>query len=175
MNRFHSKLIIFILFFIINIFPVVGLAQNLTNDTLSGSALPSGTNIINDQNFSNGSSLSTGNSVVSQPVIINDSPTQYRPITPGGSSFFGGAGFEEMLQKIFTIAIYFTVILSVLMIIYGGLEYMGSESVFKKGQGRERIFAALMGLLVALVSILIIATILPGYQGNVFRINIFNE
>jgi len=99
----------------------------------------------------------------------------YNPITPGGTRFFEGAGFETMVQKIFTLTIYFTVILSVLMIIYGGVEYMGSESVFTKGKGRERIQAALLGLFIALVSILLISTLVPGYQGNAFEVNIFGE
>jgi hypothetical protein len=99
---------------------------------------------------------------------------RYQPITPGYQNFFRGATtFEEMLERIFEVGVYFTVILAVIMIIVGGVEYMGSESVFKKGQGKERIFAAISGLLIALISILLISTLLPGGTGGAFNIDIF--
>lgn len=101
--------------------------------------------------------------------------SEYKPITPGGETFFESSTFEGMVQKIFELTIYFTVILAVIMIIAGGVEYMGSESMFKKGEGKARIFAAISGLLIALVSILVISTLLPGGNGNTFEINIFND
>ena len=100
--------------------------------------------------------------------------SQYTPITPGYQSFFGGdTSFEGMIQRIFILSIFFIVILSVIMIIWGGVEYMGSESVFAKGAGKERIFAALSGLLIALVSILLISTLVTGLKGDTLQINIF--
>jgi hypothetical protein len=124
--------------------------------------------------------------VVSNPLSIITSGSEgsgggggsgsYQPITPGYQNFFRGATtFEKMLERIFEVSVYFTVILAVIMIIVGGVEYMGSESVFKKGQGKERILAAISGLLIALISILIISTLLPGGTGTVFEINIFGN
>jgi len=115
-------------------------------------------------------------SVNSAPASITQQSagSNYQPITPGGESFFGGGGFEAMLEKIFQISIYGTVMLAVVMIIFGGLQYMGSESVFQKGAGKDKIYAALAGLLLALISILMLSTILPsGGSGDAFRINIF--
>lgn len=112
------------------------------------------------------------------PVGSSGGSGNYQPITPGFNSIFGNTGdsFERMLARIFEISIYFTVILSVIMIIFGGIEYMGSESIFKKGEGKERIFAAIGGLLIALVSILVLSTIqrTPG-GADAFEINIFGK
>lgn len=187
MNQLHSKIIssLVVLFFVLIVFPDFANAQignvNLPNNesTLDGVFNPT-----------QGSSIGSGN-IESNPtyVNINDSTSggsKYTPITPGYSALFGGGGiggggFEGMLTRIFELTIYFTVILSVIMMIVGGLKYMGSESFFKKGEGKEQIFAALSGLLIALVSILIISTILPGWSGGgasgggQFRINIFGD
>ncbi len=119
-------------------------------------------------------------STTASPQKSNSSGAEYKPITPGFSQIFGSSSsFEGMIENIFKKSVYFTVILAVIMMIAGGLEYMGSESVFKKGEGKERIFAALSGLLIALVSILLISTILPGFtgegSGGAFKVNIFGE
>ncbi len=101
----------------------------------------------------------------------------YRPITPGTDGVGGflnfGGSFEQMLQRLFEMGVMITVILAVIMIIWGGVEYMGSESVFAKGEGRDRIKFAIWGLMIALISILLISTILPGGTGGTFEINIF--
>lgn len=99
----------------------------------------------------------------------------YTPISGYSGLFTGVNGFEGMLTKIFQVSILVTIMLSVIMIIWGGVEYMGSESIFKKGAGKEKIYAALSGLLIALVSVLIIATILGGYSDNGIRITIFPQ
>jgi uncharacterized membrane protein len=155
MNQSLSKKIFFILFLLINIFPVIGFAGIPTNGSFTASDY-----------IGNPTSGGSG------------SGSEYTPITPSYQSLFeglGGGGFEGMLQRIFEITVYFTVILSVIMMIWGGVEYMGSESVFKKGEGKDRIKAALTGLLVALVSILIISTIVQGGTGNAFEVDIFND
>ena len=51
--------------------------------------------------------------------------------------------------------------LAVIMIVWGGVEIMLSESVFKKDDGKKKIQDAIWGLLLALVSWLILFTINP--------------
>jgi hypothetical protein len=51
--------------------------------------------------------------------------------------------------------------LAVLMIVWGGVEIMLSESMFKKEDGRKKINDAIWGLLLALVSWLILYIINP--------------
>jgi hypothetical protein len=155
MNHLRSKIISSLVVLFFTTFPLIGLTQS---------------DIVSDAQPSGGGAASG----------------EYTPITPGYSAIFGGNslggnGFEGMLTRIFELTVYFTVILSVIMMIVGGLKYMGSESFFKKGEGKEQIFAALSGLLIALVSILIISTILPGWTGGgasgggQFQINIFGD
>lgn len=156
MNQLHSKIISFSIILFLAFIPLISFGGN---------------NIVSDPE------------PVGPPSFLKNG--EYVPITPGyqaifGGNSLGGNGFEGMITRIFELTIYFTVILSVIMMIVGGLKYMGSESFFKKGEGKEQIFAALSGLLIALVSILIISTILPGWsggggQGGVFEINIFGD
>lgn len=174
-----SKIILLIAFFIA---PALSFAQT---NTIGDSTGITGANQPID--FTNGAptgGLFSGNTVTADPQSFNNTPggtpvagDSYQPITPQFRQIFGGFGdsFEGMIQSLFEKILYFTVILSVIMIIVGGVEYMGSESVFKKSDGKGRIFAAIGGLLIALISILVISTILPGGSGNAFRINIFNE
>jgi hypothetical protein len=177
MNQLHSKIISFSVILFFALIPVF----NFANAQIGNVSLPDTESTI-DNVFtpSQGTNIGSGN-IESNPssVYINDGGG-YQPITPGYSAIFGGnsiggGGFERMLTRIFELTIYFTVILAVIMMIIGGLKYMGSESFFKKGEGKEQIFAALSGLLIALVSILIISTILPGGSGTEFRINIFGD
>ncbi len=51
--------------------------------------------------------------------------------------------------------------LAVVMIVWGGVEIMLSESMFKKEDGKKKIQDAIWGLLLALVSWLILFTINP--------------
>lgn len=94
----------------------------------------------------------------------------YKPITPGGL-FDTGTSLTTMLDWIFTTSITLAIVLAVLMLIVGGIEYMGSESFFKKDEGKQRMMAALGGLLIALVSILILTTIFGG--GESFGVTLF--
>ncbi|MFA7252383.1 MAG: hypothetical protein WC027_00820 [Candidatus Paceibacterota bacterium] len=51
--------------------------------------------------------------------------------------------------------------LAVVMIVWGGVEIMLSESLFKKEDGKKKVWDAVWGLLLALVSWLILYTINP--------------
>ncbi len=144
-----SKIIILSMVFLFTIVPVVGFA--------AGSVV--------------------GNPTAQAGASGNAGGGQYTPITPGYQSFFKqGTSFEGMISSIFIVAVSFSVLLAVIMMIAGGIQYMGSESVFSKGAGKDKIYAALGGLLIALISILLISTIVPGFKGgNKFEINIFND
>jgi uncharacterized membrane protein YidH (DUF202 family) len=80
------------------------------------------------------------------------------------------SGFNIILSKLFDIGIIVAAVLSVIMLTFGAIQYMGSESVFKKDMGREQMVYALGGLLLALASTLILSTILGG-EGGSFVIN----
>lgn len=118
---------------------------------------------------------STGGAVVNaSPVSGGVTAENYEPITPGGTGFFGegsGLSLPGMLEWIFKTSITVTILLAVLMLIMGGIQYMG-ENVFAKGEGKQRMQAALGGLLIALTSILLLSTIWSG-GGNGLSFTIF--
>ncbi len=74
----------------------------------------------------------------------------------GGSSQLG-----DFLSQSFSFGLALAVALTVIMIVWGGLEIMLSESVFNKEAGKKKINEALLGLGLALVSWLILYIINP--------------
>ena len=86
-------------------------------------------------------------------------PTQKNPCSEG--SVIKEFNLEQYIEYIFKFAIALAVILAVFMIIVGGFEYMLSESFTKKQSAKEKITNAVLGLLGALASYLILATIDP--------------
>jgi hypothetical protein len=98
----------------------------------------------------------------------------YVPLEPiPGLTTTSNAGetFGTMLSTFYRWGISIAVILSIVMIMYGGLEYMTSESIQKKSNGRNRIQGAIVGLLLALSSYLILKEINPDivdFDSNLF-------
>lgn len=86
--------------------------------------------------------------------------------TPNVSGLASCGSFEECLVGAFKWGVGAAVFLAVIMLIVGGVQYMGSESLFTKGAGVKRMQAALGGLLIALASILILTTIFGGEGGS---------
>ncbi|MEK7463743.1 MAG: hypothetical protein AAB610_01320 [Patescibacteria group bacterium] len=68
---------------------------------------------------------------------------------------------NDYIGYVFKFSIALAALLAVIMIIWGGVEYMTSETPFGKGNGRERIENAVIGLVMVLASYLILATIDP--------------
>lgn len=144
MKQLLSKLTIFLIIFTFTALPLIGFAGIPTNGIITGA------------------------------VSGGAGGSDYKPITPGYQSFFGSnTDFGGMVTTIFKTSVMLTIVLAVIMMIVGGIQYMGSESVFAKGAGKDKIYAALGGLLIALVSILLISTILPGGSGGSFEVKIF--
>jgi hypothetical protein len=86
-----------------------------------------------------------------QPLVSNS------PISSAASS----VNLEEFLKQIFNWGIGAAVALAILFIILGGVQYMTTDAIFAKEEGRKRIQAAVAGLLIALSSWLILFTINP--------------
>ena len=68
---------------------------------------------------------------------------------------------DTYIGYVFKFSIALAAFLAVIMIIWGGVEYMGSEVPFIKSNGKQRIWNAITGLLMVLASYLILATIDP--------------
>ena len=69
--------------------------------------------------------------------------------------------FSTYLNNMFKLGIALCTGLAVLMLIIGGIQYVSSDAWSKKTDGRERMFAALFGLLIALGSYALLQTLSP--------------
>jgi len=73
------------------------------------------------------------------------------------------ATLQTYLPGIFKLAIGIAGVLAVIEIIIGGLQYMSTDAIGGKSAGRERITAAIGGLLLALGAYIILNTISPNF------------
>jgi hypothetical protein len=78
------------------------------------------------------------------------------------SSLFGGQPINKLLNQLFYVGLVVAVLLAIVMIIRGGVEYMTIDAIASKENGKNRIKAAMGGLLLAFSAILILNTINPG-------------
>lgn len=89
----------------------------------------------------------------STPGCVNGKLETFNPAQPNN---FGA--YLNMMIKIF---IGVCAVLSVVMIIVGGLQYMTSELAHSKEAGKERILQAILGLIIALGAYALLYTINP--------------
>lgn len=94
------------------------------------------------------------------PTTETPAQAEFQPIVPlpGVTSEMT---FGEYINQIFTLVISLSAILAVLVIIYGGFEYMTSSAGISKKNGMERIQGAVTGLLLLLSITLMLRIINP--------------
>lgn len=91
----------------------------------------------------------------------------YTPLESGVFDGFGegiASGSSDLsvfLGQAFQFGLAIAAALTVIMIVWGGVEYMLTDSVFSKEDGKKKIKEALLGLGLALVSWLILYIINP--------------
>lgn len=74
---------------------------------------------------------------------------------------------EAYLSNLYRITVGFAAVLAVVMIVWGGIEYIASAAnPSAKENAKKRIWAAIGGLLLALLSFLILQTINPSLVGG---------
>lgn len=107
------------------------------------------------------------------PISINKTSAvsvglskEYVPLAPLPNKFFPGDAetkydLPNYLSGMFKILLAVAGLLSVVMIVIGGIEYMSTDAISGKSEGKERITNAVLGLLLALISWLILYTINP--------------
>ncbi|HEY4496044.1 MAG TPA: hypothetical protein VJC04_01665 [Candidatus Paceibacterota bacterium] len=116
-----------------------------------------------------------GGYLLPPPVLALD----YVPLAPlpVGES---GAPLEKVtdagvyIKGAFNLAIGVAAVLAIIMIVIGGIQYMSTESIGGKGAGLKRIKDAVLGLLLALGSYVILLTINPAlvnFSVNISEIN----
>ncbi len=117
--------------------------------------------------FINGSpSTQVDKYVSSDPVqIVNTTQLNTKSYAPlsviPGLTDQKTTSMKAFLRLLFKWGIAIAVILSIVMITYGGFQYMTTDAVFAKSEGRAKINAAIIGLLLALSAWLILQTVDP--------------
>lgn len=96
----------------------------------------------------------------------------YVPLAPlpGTTNSGGSVNLNTYIPGVFNLAIGIAGVLAVLMIVIGGVEYMTTDAIQGKTEGKTRIQNALWGLLLALVSWVMLHTINPNL--TVFDLNV---
>lgn len=88
---------------------------------------------------------------------------EYKLLEPDafGTTITKATNLGDFLSQAFQFGLAIAAALAVIMIVWGGVQYMLSESMFGKEDGKGKIKDAIWGLLLALVSWLILYTINP--------------
>jgi len=105
----------------------------------------------------------SGASFVSAQVGNGLNNEGYHPLAPLPQTFFPNNHYDlsSYLQGMFRLLIALATVFAMIMIIWGGIEYMSTDAISGKEEGKERIQNAVWGLILALVSWLILYTINP--------------
>jgi|GEM_PF-3935617 len=90
----------------------------------------------------------------------------YKLLAPIGKFMVAPDNIGEYFNLIFKLAIGLCAVLAVIMIVIGGVQYMGDESIFGKTEAKGRITKAILGLLIALGSYALLNTINPKLLGG---------
>ncbi len=94
-------------------------------------------------------------------------PLNYKLLAPiGKTTEIKTNDIGKYFNILFNIAIGLAGALAVVMIVVGGIQWMGSESVFGKTEGKERVMSAILGLLIAVGSYTLLNTINPDLLGK---------
>ena len=117
----------------------------------------------------------TGPGVTAPPGVYTISPNnsiqyqnQYKLLAPIGTiqTIDDTTTVGDYLNVIFQIIIGLCGVLAVIMIIIGGIQWMGNESVFGKVEAKSKITNAIFGLLLALGAWALLNTINPALLGG---------
>ncbi|MBK5215233.1 MAG: hypothetical protein JJE53_00265 [Candidatus Pacebacteria bacterium] len=90
----------------------------------------------------------------------------YTLLAPIGEFKTAPEDIGSYFNTIFNIALGLCAVLAVIMIVIGGVQYMGDESIFGKTEAKDRITKAIFGLLIALGSYALLNTINPDLLGG---------
>ncbi len=94
-------------------------------------------------------------------------PLTYKLLAPiGKTTEIKTDDIGKYFNILFNIAIGLAGALAVVMIVVGGIQWMGSESIFGKTEGKERVVSAILGLLIAVGSYTLLNTINPDLLGK---------
>jgi hypothetical protein len=99
-----------------------------------------------------------------QDEVVTDG--EYNLLAPLPGMEKAPKNIGDYFNTIFNIAIGLCAVLAVVMIVIGGIQYMGSESIFGKTEAKGQITRAILGLIIALGSFALLNTIDPNLLGG---------
>lgn len=126
--------------------------------------------------FSQDDSVGSNTTGNSEPVVLTPTDPSVTPSTPGeGETYkllaplpmFGtefnasGKSFGDYLSIMFTFFVSFAGVLAVVMLIFGGIQYMSTDSLSGTESGRSKMYQAIFGLIIVLASYVILNTVNP--------------
>lgn len=142
--------------------------SKITPTGITPEIIPSGNG---DTNIGSEDPITEGDS----PIIIETEQTTdentnendvYTLLAPIGGFTEAPNNIGEYFNKIFLIVIGLCGLLAVIMIVIGGIQYMGDESIFGKTEAKSRIKMAILGLIIALGAYALLNTINPDLLGG---------
>lgn len=92
--------------------------------------------------------------------------TVYTLLAPIGDLITAPTNIGDYFNILLEIAIGLCAVLAVIMIVIGGIQYMGDESIFGKTEAKGQITKAILGLLIALGAFALLNTIDPALLGT---------
>lgn len=122
----------------------------------------------------------------SSDTVLNESNNSEVMLAASGESYvsISGVDFDEeglsdegiigILGLVFVWGIRIAIALALVFVVVGAVQYMTTDAIYDKKEGKKRIQAAIGGLILALVSWLILNTINPDIMGSNF-LNRLNE
>lgn len=94
--------------------------------------------------------------------FISDAQQSYKPLAPlPNAAPPSGTNIATYLPGMFKLIIALTAVLAVVMLIIGGFQYITTDSISNRSEGKKRIQDAITGLILAIVSWLILYSINP--------------
>lgn len=95
------------------------------------------------------------------PLITFGQEGGFKPLEPLPFIRDGGNDLGSYLEGIFKFLLSISVLFAVVMVTWGGVLYITTDAIGGKSEGKKKITQAILGLLLALVSWLILNTINP--------------
>lgn len=100
-------------------------------------------------------------SFAAEAAAAEGDPTVLAPL-PGVADKAGDTTtFNQYIPAIFNLAIGLSAVFAVFMIVVGGLQYMSTDAIQKKSDGKERIKNSVYGLIMVICAYLVLYTINP--------------
>ncbi len=141
-------------------YTVNGVQQTTSPLTITTSTSTSPSTSISD---TNPAILTPTNPTVQVPAQGNGESYKLLVPLPIFGSIFNASGksFGDYLSIMFTFFVSFAGVLAVVMLIFGGIQYMSTDAVSGKSEGLAKVEQAIWGLLIVLASYVILNTVNP--------------